>query len=272
MALMESDIAFLCDVVANVSGNVISSEQGYLLESRLRPVAESEGLATVETLVRELRTGRQPKLESRVVEAMTINETFFFRDQHPYELLRSTIVPELLQSRQSEKKLSIWCAACSSGQEPYSVAMCLRDHFPELSTWDVKIMASDLSDAILQKAKNGLYSQFEVNRGLPAKYLVRFFDRDGMNWQIKPELRQLLEFRKMNLTKPWPTLPKFDIVFIRNVMIYFSNPTKEDILRRLRKTVASDAYVLLGGGETILNLNTPFTRHAVAGTVCYRPQ
>lgn len=271
MPLNDCDIDFLRTVVAKRSGNVISNSQGYLLESRLTPVAVSLGLKTVEQLVMELRRDSRTTLEDRVAEAMTINETSFFRDMHPFEALRTHILPALINARKSTKQINIWCAASSSGQEPYSIAITIREHFPVLNDWKVSVYATDLSDEILAKAKEGNYTQFEVNRGLPARLLVKYFDRQGANWKVQPSIRQLVEFRKLNLSTPWPFIPRCDVIFIRNVMIYFDTPSKLAILQRIRKTIADDGYLFLGGGETLINLNTPYQREAIGETVCYRP-
>lgn len=271
MPLAAADIEFLRGVVAERSGHVISSEQGYLFESRLRLLAEQEGHESVEAFVTQLRCAPSAGKTERIAEAMTINETFFFRDVHPFDALRDQIVPTLINSRKNLRRLNIWCAACSSGQEPYSVAITLREHFPELSSWNVKILATDLSDAVLDKARIGKFTQFEVNRGLPAKLLIKHFDRDGADWQIHQDVKRMIEFRKLNLATPWPLLPRCDVVFMRNVLIYFSAETKQSILRGLHRTLADDGYLLLGGGETLINLNSPFTREAIGSSVCYRP-
>ena len=272
MPLTAENIDFLRGVVAKQSGHVISEKQGYLFESRLRNLAESEGHDSVDGFVSSLRSSRRTNANMLIAEAMTINETFFFRDSHPFDAMRSEIVPNLMAARQSQRRLNIWCAASSTGQEPYSIAITLKDHFPELSNWQVKIIATDLSAEVLKKAQEGKYTQFEVNRGLPVKMLVKYFARAGANWQIKPEIRNMIEFRQMNLANPWPMMPKFDVVFLRNVLIYFSAETKTDILTRLSRNMASDAYLLLGGGETLINLNTPFVRETLGGTVGYRPK
>lgn len=271
MALLEADIEFLRDVVEASSGHVISPNQSYLFESRLESLAATTGKASVAGLVAEVRRAGTQLLKDQIAEAMTINETFFFRDMHPFDALRTHIVPQLIKARQSSKKLTIWCAASSTGQEPYSIAITLREYFPELESWDIQIFASDLCEEVLAKAKSGQYSQFEVNRGLPAKLLVKHFDREGSQWKVKDSIRSIVEFKKINLTRAWPMIPQCDVVFIRNVLIYFDSPTKELILGRLRKTIAQDGYLLLGGGETLINTNAPFVRESIGETVGYKP-
>ena len=271
MTLATKDLDYVRELVSDRSGNVISSSQGYLVEQKLNSVMLEVGMDSLEELVRELRGHGKAQLGDKVVEAMTINETSFFRDMHPFDALKTSIVPELIESRQATKRLSILCAACSSGQEPYSVAISLRENFPDLANWNIHITATDICDAMLKRTKEGIYTQFEVNRGLPARLLVKHFDRSGIKWSVKPELRKLIECKKLNLAKPWPPLPRFDIVFLRNVLIYFDRDKKLEILKRISDVLRPDGFLLLGGGETLINLNTSFSRHQAGETVCYRP-
>lgn len=270
MPLAAPDIEFLKKLIAERSGNVISSNQDYLLESRLAPVARAAGLDDIQALVAELRKRPGSTLPERIAEAMTINETSFFRDMAPFDALKRSVLPALIQKRAASKSLSIWCGASSSGQEPYSIAMILRE-FHELSTWNVKVLATDLSDEMVKRTTDGIYSQFEVNRGLPAQELVRSFERKGTQWQAKPELRKLIEARRMNLTSAWPFMSQYDVVFLRNVLIYFDQPSKERILTRIHKVLRPDGYLFLGGGETLITLNVPFLREPIGKTVCFRP-
>ena len=270
MPLAEADVGYLRTLVARRSGNILSSNHGYLLEARLTPVAERLGLPNVEALVAELK--RSPiKYEDTVAEAMTINETSFFRDIQPFETLRKDLIPKLLTARAGTRQLHIWCAATSSGQEPYTIAMTLRENFPQLMNWSVRIIATDLSDEMLHRTREGVYSQFEVNRGLPAKLLVKYFQREGTSWRVHPELRNWIECRKLNLVSAWPSMPRFDIVFIRNVLIYFDQATKESVLQRAARNMAPDGNLFLGGDESLVGLNAPFTRETYDKTVCYRP-
>jgi chemotaxis protein methyltransferase CheR len=271
MPLAVPDIEYLRDLVSRRSGNVLTNEQDYLFENRLSPLAQKYGLTNVASLVAELRRSNNPALQERVSEAMTINETSFFRDVHPFEAMRTQIVPAVLQARQATKQLSIWCAASSSGQEPYSLAILLKEHFPQLANWNVRILATDLSDEMLAKARSGKYSQFEVNRGLPSKLLMTHFTRQGTEWIVKDDVRRLVEFRKLNLTQPWPYIAPCDIVFIRNVLIYFDQPTKQSILERVLKVLQPDGYLFVGASETLLNLNLPVRREEIKPTVVYRP-
>ena len=271
MTLAPPDVDYLCGVVSRRSGNVIAPEQSYLLEARLGSLAQSEGLPSVKELVAELRAAQHSPLHDRVAEAMTINETSFFRDMHPFDAMRDFIFPELIEKRSQSRQLTIWSAACSSGQEPYTMAMLLREHFPQFNDWRVRILATDYSKDILAQAKAGRYNQFEVNRGLPARLLVEYFEPDGRNWGVKQDLRNMIDFKQMNLATPWPFVPNCDIVLLRNVMVYFDSAAKESILRRVREILRPDGCLFLGGGETLINLNVPFEKENVGNTVCYRP-
>ena len=271
MILTDPDLKFLSGVVAEFSGNVIPPRQAYMLEQQLKPVAKSVGLTSVTELVGKMRKTPSSILSTQVAEAVTVNETSFFRDNHPFVALEKKVIPDLIVKNQATKKLRIWCAACSCGQEPYTIAMVLRESFPQLKNWKVEIIATDLSDEVLQKSKSGLYSQLEVNRGLPVKKLIKFFDRNGSNWQVKKELRDLIQFRRLNLTAAFPQLGEFDVVFIRNVLIYFDQSTKAQILNRVRRVMRSDGYLFIGSAETTIGLGVPFKREEVDVSVCYRP-
>jgi chemotaxis protein methyltransferase CheR len=228
-------------------------------------------MENVEQLISRLRTERLSSLTDRVVEAMTINETFFFRDVTPFDALRDHILPSLSKLRSANQPLSLWCSACSSGQEPYSIAMTLLEtgKFPPQAT--PPIMATDLCDDMLERAKSGNYSQFEVNRGLHARLLMKYFDRRGMSWVLRPEIRALVQFRKLNLATNWFFPVKYDIVFLRNVLIYFDEPTKKRIIERVHSVMKPDGYLVLGAGETLLSSSTPFRREEIGKAVFYRP-
>ncbi|MEZ6103686.1 MAG: protein-glutamate O-methyltransferase CheR [Pirellulaceae bacterium] len=269
--LASPDIDYLRDLVCQTIGNSISQQQSYLFEQRLAPLLQQHELKSIADLVTRLKTRHNPTLRNQVVEAMTINETSFFRDMHPFAALRDHIFPQLAKTRATEKRVSIWCAASSSGQEPYSIAMTFAEHFPQRATWNLQITATDISDTMLEKCRSGNYTQFEVNRGLPTPLLVKYFDRHGTQWCVKPEIRRLIDFRKLNLFESFPYMAQHDIVFIRNVLIYFAKERKLEILKRVRRVLKPDGYLFLGGGETLINLNTDFVREEVGGTVCYRP-
>lgn len=270
MSLSTTDIDFLKKLVAEQSGNIVNDRQAYLLEQRLGPIAKSRGINGSAELVAEVRRTRDPALTKKISESITVNETSFFRDIHPFEAMKSTILPDLIKARRSTRKLNIWCAACSSGQEPYSIAMTIRENFPELENWNIKILATDISEEMLSKARGGNFSQLEVNRGIPARTLIQNFDRQGTAWIAKPKLRSLIDCRRLNLSKAWPFLGEFDIIFIRNVLIYFDQKSKEDILNRAGKLLKKDGYLFLGSSETTIGTSIPFKRNQIDDTICYR--
>jgi chemotaxis protein methyltransferase CheR len=209
-------------------------------------------------------------LQRKIVEAMTTNETSFFRDFHPFEALRKSILPELITKRASSRELNFWSAACSSGQEPYSLALLLQENFPSLTGWSVRIIATELSAEMLVRAREGRYSQLEVNRGLPASLLVKYFQQHGSDWQIREDVRRKVEFQFLNLADPWPLLPPMDVVLMRNVLIYFGLDTKKKILGRVRQLLKLDGFLFLGGAETTFNLDDTFERAQFDRTICYR--
>jgi len=261
---------YICNLVHQKSAIVLEPGKSYLVESRLMPIARESGWDSIEQLVHALRRPGSHLLVQKVVEAMTTNETSFFRDVHPFDALRSTIIPELLQKRANERTLTIWSNACSSGQEVFSIAMLLKENFPQLASWKVRLIASDLSTQILDKARGGVFNQTEVNRGLPLPLLLKYFQKSGLNWQLRPELREMVEFRVLNLVEPFPFLPPIDIVFLRNVLIYFSPDTKREILTKVKKTMRPDGYLFLGGAETTMNLDVTFERTPIGKAVCYQ--
>jgi len=263
------DFEYIRTLVRSRSAIVLEPGKEYLVHARLLPVARKQGLDDISALVEKLKRG-DASLTTEVVEAMTTNETSFFRDVHPFETLRNDIIPELLEKRALTRTLRIWSAAASTGQEAYTIAMTLREHFPQLMTWNVSILGTDLSTEVLEKAREGRYAQLEVNRGLPAPMLVKYFDRAGPAWKVKPELQRMVEFRSFNLVKPWAPMPRMDIVFLRNVLIYFDNDTKRDVLSRARAVMAPDGYLFLGAAETTLQFDGMFERVPRARANCYR--
>jgi chemotaxis protein methyltransferase CheR len=240
------------------SGLVLTNEKQYLIESRLMPVARKAGLASISVLVAKLKEAPSGVLQTAVVEAMTTNESFFFRDKTPFELFVNTMLPYMLQARARDRRIRIWCAAASTGQEPYTLAMCLKDSEARLSGWRVEMLATDLSNEVLEKARAGLYSQFEVQRGLPINYLLKHFVQTGDLWQISSELRGMVQYRKLNLLENFSALGTFDIIFCRNVLIYFDHETKVDVLNRMRKQVPDDGFLVLGAAETVVGLTDAF--------------
>ena len=250
------DFDYLRKLLKERSGLVLAAEKQYLAESRLLPVARRHGMQTLTELVAALRTGA-PALAVQVVDAMTTNETFFFRDKIPFDHVRETIMPALAAARAREKRIRIWCTAASTGQEPYSLAMAVKA-IPALSGFRIEIVATDISGEVLERAKNGIYTQFEVQRGLPIQLLVKYFSQSGEQWQITPELRGMVQFRTLNLLNDFSPLGAFDLVFCRNVLIYFDQPTKSGVLDRLAKQTAADGYLILGAAETVVGLTDAF--------------
>ena len=252
------DYDFLRRALKQCSGLALAPDKHYFVESRLLPLARQFGLAGVGDLVLALKTGRDAALMDAVVEAMMTNESFFFRDKTPFDHFRHTIVPALLTARRASRSIRIWCAAVASGQEPYSIALCLKEMERLIAGWRVEILATDLSGAVLNRARRGLYSQFEVQRGLPIKLLIKYFTQVGEHWQIAPEVRSMIKYRRFNLLSDFESLGIFDVVLCRNVLIYFDQNTKTDVLCRLAGTLASDGYLMLGAAETPLGLSDRF--------------
>lgn len=263
-------ITFVCTMVRERSAIELEASKSYLIEARLLPLAKQNGFTSTNDFIQGVRAKRHPDLERKLVEAMTTNETSFYRDTHPFTALRTAIIPEMCKLRVAQRSLNIWSAACSTGQELYSVAMLIREHFPNLNTWNVQLVGTDLSEAVLSRARAGKFSQIEVNRGLPAPLLLKYFDRAGMTWQIKPEIRSNASFTKLNLIERWPPLPQMDVVFLRNVLIYFSPDTKREILRKVRQVMSPHAILFLGAAETTMGLDTSFERVEVSQSVFYR--
>ena len=262
-------------MVQRESAIVLEPGKEYLVESRLAPIARREGLASVSELVQRLMTAPSVKMKSEIIDAMTTNETSFFRDVHPWQTLKEQILPKIIEARRSDRRLTVWCAACSSGQEPYSLAMLLRDSFPDIvRSWDVKIIATDLSDSMLYRCREGIYSQLEVNRGLPAPMLIRNFQREGADWRIDSELRRMVDVRTCNLSSP-NTYPRaasrFDLVFIRNVLIYFDEATKTKILNETASRMQSNGHLLLGSSEVSISAATKLVRHQAGRTIFFQP-
>lgn len=265
MSLAVSDFDYVRKLVLDSSALVLGEGKGYLVEARLAPIVEREGLSTLSELVRRLQHG-SAALRNDVVEAMTTNETSFFRDVHPFEALRSVVLPEALRSC-AGRGLRLWSAAASTGQEAYSLAMLVTDHFP---TAAVSILGTDLSRDVLARAAHGTFSQLEVNRGLPAALLVRHFERDGAGWRVKEPVRRRVEFRQLNLARPWFGLPLMDVVLLRNVLIYFDAQAKRAVLAQLARVLAPDGVLFLGGAETTYGLDDSWERIQVGRTSFYR--
>jgi chemotaxis protein methyltransferase CheR len=252
------DYDYIRKLLRERSGLVLSPEKQYLVESRLLPVVRKAGLTSLGELVTALKAVPSSSLSTTVVEAMTTNDSFFFRDKLPFDNFRDAVMPALLNARAQERNIRIWCAAAATGQEPYSLAMALREMGSRLAGWNIEIFATDISQAALEKAKTGLYSQFEVQRGLPIQMLVKYFTQVGDQWQIFPEIRAMVSYRHFNLLQDFSAFGSFDVVFCRNVLIYFDQDTKIGVLNRLAKAMRADSYLLLGAAETVVGLTTTF--------------
>jgi chemotaxis protein methyltransferase CheR len=270
MTLSAPEFNYVRRLVLDQSAIVLEEDKGYLVESRLLPLARREGFTSISLLVQKMQSEPVHGLHRRAVEAMTTNETSFFRDFHPFEALKKFVLPELIARCAAQRALNIWCAASSSGQEPYSLCMLIRENFPQLLSWKLHILATDLSSDILARAREARYSQLEVNRGLPASLLVKYFEKRGCDWYLREDIRNMVDYQIVNLANPWPTLPAMDIVMIRNVLIYFGIETKKTIFARVRKVLKPDGYFFLGGAETTFSIDDSFERVSLERTTCYR--
>ena len=270
-----ADYGYLRELVFGLSQNVLDASRDYLFDTRLSKVLRNQGMTSVDQLVRSLRARRNPEIEREIAEAMTINETSFFRDCRPFDLLRLELFPALIEARRLSRTLRIWSAASSTGQEAYSVAMLLLEHFPSVANWNLAIEGTDLNREVVERAQAGCYHRIEINRGLPARYLVRYFDKAGEDWVVKPEVRRLCHFRQANLCAP--ALPfkrstdRFDVIFLRNVMLYFGAETRRNLLAGIHRLLAPDGILFLGSSEQPADLSL-WTPTIAGGTCYYRPK
>jgi chemotaxis protein methyltransferase CheR len=256
-----ADYDFLRKFLKEKSGLDLSADKQYLVESRLVPLARKAGMAGLDELIQKVKSGNAA-LCGDVVEAMTTNETFFFRDKTPFDHLRDVVLPEMIAARSTRRSLRIWCAAASTGQEPYSIAMVIKEMSAQLAGWRVEIVGTDISQQVLEKSKSGLYTQFEVQRGLPIQLLVKYFKQVGDMWQIAPELRAMIQYKPLNLLTDFSHMGKYDIIFCRNVLIYFDQDMKTQIFGRLAKCMEPDGFLALGAAETVVGLTDGFKPHA----------
>ncbi len=270
MTLSLPEFNYVRRLVLEHSAIVLEEDKGYLVESRLLPLARREGFASLDRLVQRLQTEPFNGLHRQTVEALTTNETSFFRDFHPFEALRKFVLPDLMSRRAAQRELRVWCAASSSGQEPYSLAMLIRENFPHLANWKLHILATDISTDILARAREGRYSQLEVNRGLPATLLVKYFQKRGYDWYLCDDIRRMVDYQALNLADPWPSLPSLDLVLLRNVLIYFGMETKKAVLSKVRKILKPDGYFFLGAAETTFSIDDSYERVQFERATCYR--
>lgn len=271
MGITSKQFEYIASLAKDKAAIVLNAGKEYMVESRLEPLSRSRGFESLGLMIDEMsRTRSYDQTHKLVVEALTTNETFFFRDLHPFEALESKLVPEAMARRANERRLDIWSAASSTGQEAYSIAMLLLEKFPQLASWQVRILGTDLCTQAVEKAKRGVYSQVEVNRGLPLPLLVKYFSNSEGNWEVKPEVRKMVEFRSMNLIEPWGRLPAFDLVLLRNVLIYFDIETRRSILGNVRRTMHRDGALFLGAAETTFNVDSNWGVENCGRTHVYR--
>jgi chemotaxis protein methyltransferase CheR len=271
MGCSDSDYAYLRDLVLEQSANLIDPSRNALFDTRLTPIARSAGAANMEDFVNILRAGRPAHLHRAVAEAMTVNETSFFRDMQPFEMLREVMIPSLIKERRKEQRLRLWSAASSTGQEAYSLAMLLAENFPELAHWDVKIIGTDISRQVVDHAQRGRYRRLEMNRGLPARMLLKYFLRKGEEWEVTAQIRSMCEFQYANLCAPLLQLPEFDLVLLRNVLLYFSQPDRRALFSGVHRRMKPNGYLLLGNAEQAEDSTELFEVEFAANCYFYRP-
>jgi len=252
------EFSYLAGFLKKESGLVIGENKAYLVESRLLPIARDMGLESLSELIAKMRANGPSSLLDQVTEAMTTNESFFFRDKTPFSILEETVLPTMLESRRASRHLRIWCAAASTGQEPYSIAMIMKEWEAKFSGWKTDILGTDLSADVLRRAKLGKYTQFEVQRGLPIQLMVKYFKQEGNDWEISSALRAMVQYRKFNLLDSFSVLGKFDVIFCRNVLIYFDQETKTEILDRIAQVLSPGGYLFLGAAETVIGITDAF--------------
>ncbi|MFZ4762050.1 MAG: CheR family methyltransferase [Alphaproteobacteria bacterium] len=257
----KADYDYLAQYLHESSGLVLTEDKSYLIESRLLPVIRRHNLATLEEMVQKIRSRQNHNLMRDVTEAMTTNESSFFRDLKPFDLFKDVMLPYFLQARNTTKRIRIWSGASSSGQEAYSMAILLKEQEEKLRGWNIEIIGTDLSSEMVERAKSGIYTQFEVQRGMPVHLIIKYFKQAGDRWQIAPEIRAMAQFKTCNLLQDLSWLGSFDIIFLRNVLIYFDQPTKSKVLDHVSRIMASDSMMLLGGAETVLGINNNFRSH-----------
>jgi chemotaxis protein methyltransferase CheR len=270
MQFSAEDFHYIQDLVRQQTAIALDDRKCYLVEARLGPLARQEGLESPAELVTRLRDEQSAQLQKKIIEAITAQETCFFRDVSPFDVLRKEILPHLILRRQEDRELRIWSAGCSTGQEPFSLALILREYFKQLSDWEVSILATDVCPETIDRARSGRYSQLEINRGVPATLLIKHFQKAGMEWQLKPEVLDLVEFRTHDLRGPWPELHRMDLILCRNVLMQFDARTKERVLERMTKQLVYDGILMMGSAESLLGANCPLECVPLEKTRYYR--
>ncbi|PPR68424.1 MAG: Chemotaxis protein methyltransferase Cher2 [Alphaproteobacteria bacterium MarineAlpha3_Bin1] len=270
MRLTQNEYSFIQQLVEERSGIVLDNGKQTMVEQHLKPVCEENGIQELAALIHELKMSPHSRFHNLVVESVTTHETGFFRDMPAFKALKTEVLPGLLAKRQADRTLNLWSAGCSSGQEPYSVALLLQDNFPELRDWTVRFVATDISPKILKRAREGKYNQLEVNRGLPAPMLLKNFSKAGLEWQLRPEIRSRVEFRELNLIDPWPPFPKMDIIFLRNVLVYFQSEAKRAILAKIAEQLRPDGFMFMGTAEMPMTADNVFKKMDIPRAGCFR--
>jgi len=269
------DYGYLRQLVFGLSQNVLDPSRDYMFETRLTKLLRNQGMTQLEELIQHLKVRKNPVLERSIAEAMTINETSFFRDGRPFELLRTELLPKLIEARRPARSLRFWSAASSTGQEAYSLGMLIQEHFPQIAGWNIRIEGTDICSEVVEKAQAGRYHRIEMNRGLPARFVVRYFDHVGEDWTVKPELRKMCNFRQANLcttSLPFNRIDdRFDVIFLRNVMLYFSQDTRKTLLAGIHRLLAPDGILFLGSSEQPADPSI-WTPVLAGGTCHFRPR
>lgn len=270
MNINTEDFNFLQKFIKDESGIVLEQDKKYLVESRLISIIEESKIESFHALVSRIRTCKYSDIAIKVIDAMTTNETSFFRDLNPFNSMKNQIIPETLKKREKEKIFNIWSAACSTGQEAYSLAMLIHENFPSLLNWNLKIYASDISKRMIARGREGCYSQLEINRGLPAKMLVKYFRQSGHHFCIREDIKKMVEFMIVNLVEAWPALPQMDVIFLRHVLIYFDIESRRNILNKVKKILVPGGYLILGVGETTINIDDEFECSQIENATWYK--
>jgi chemotaxis protein methyltransferase CheR len=274
MQVTQEEIQVIARLVLDLCGIVLDESKGYLIEHRLSDVAQKSGCATFSEFYYKVRYQNDEKLKNLIIDAITTQETLFFRDASPFDALQFKVLPELIDARSKTafpKRLRFWSAACSTGQEPYSIAMMLHEMLPDIHSWNINILATDIADSAIQKASLGQYSEHELQRGMKPQYLNKYFIKQGTNWKVKDELRALIAFKKINLLKPFPGMGPFDVIFCRNVAIYFGEQAKKDLFYRLAAALVSDGCLFVGSAESLTHVGPEFVPAHHCRAVFYQP-
>ena len=270
--MLNINYKFIQKFALNQAGIALDDDKKYFVETRLYPIIKAEGYRNIDDLVIQMKLPNSGRLHDKIIDALTTNETLFFRDYHYFDGLRKSFIPHLMECRKHSKQMRVWSCACSSGQEPYSFAILLREYFPELCNWNVDITGTDLSSSILNKAKDAVYSQMEVNRGLPINLLVKYFTQTADGWELNPQVRKMVDFKRMNIIKDSITFNNIDVIFIRNVLYYFTEEQKDKVLERLHSVLSPEGILLLGGTETMPNMEKLFQKNMDGRFIYYTPR